>query len=138
MCWRISLGKITGSEIAMKYDKYLFILLNSAKRLAKVVVSIYISTSSMTTSVVQVSCNRRLKFFINVMDVKWFFIVLIYIFLIFSDVEDLFICFFSLLCNSIFIYFASLLSFVYLFLIALWKFFIPFFGLVCCKYISPD
>lgn len=93
----------------------IFILLNSAKILAKVVVSIYISTSSMAVSVVQISCNRRLKFFVNVMDVKWFFIVLIYIF-IFIGVEYLFI--FFLLCTSIFIYFASFsIEFCFFFLL---------------------
>lgn len=118
----------------------IFILLNSAKKLAKVVVSIYISTSSMTISVVQISSNRRLKFFVNVMDVKWFFYSFnLYIF-IFSEVGYLFIFPPFYVVAFSYTLLLSPLSFVCLFLIALWKFFIPLFLVwyVSCKHIFPD
>lgn len=71
-----------------------FIFLKSVKILSKVIVSIY-TYSNITLGFLSfhISCIRRLKIFANVMDVKWFFIVLISILLIFSEVKYLLIWF---------------------------------------------
>lgn len=115
-----------------------FILLNSAKMLSIVVVSIYTSTSSTWGILLfHIFYIKRLKIFVNVMDVKWFFIFLTYIFLILLRLSILSFGF-LFLYNSVFRYFASFsvkfcLSFSYCIMGILYTSF--FVCYVCCKYL---